>query len=69
MLLKGWKRFITKLLGIREIVLNPIMHFDQVPTASEESHVYYVFDGATRYEYVLSEENHSAEKGMPTKTS
>ena len=31
----------------------PIIH--QTPTTAEQSHAYYVFDGLTRYEYLLTE--------------
>jgi len=46
---------IEDLIKIADELGKPIIH--QAPSISEEPHAYYVFDGATRYQYVsLSEE-------------
>ena len=39
------------LMKIADELLKPVIH--QPPTTPEEAHGYYVFDGATRYEYLL----------------
>jgi len=40
------------LIKVADELGKPIIH--QAPTTPEEAHAYYVFDGATRYQYVLS---------------
>jgi len=39
------------LIKVADELLKPIIH--QAPTTPEEAHGYYVFDGATRYQYLL----------------
>ena len=40
------------LIKIADELSKPVIH--QAPSTPEEAHAYYVFDGATRYQYVLT---------------
>lgn len=55
---------LDDLVKAAEGLLKPVLHKGEA-----QRHIYFVLDASTRYEYVLSEQEHSAEKEMRTKTS
>jgi len=43
------------LMKVADELLKPVIH--QPPSTPEEAHAYYVLDGTTRYQYLLTKES------------